>query len=196
MSLLDDKGGGEQAERPMVRGWVVGGTTFTNSAAMFWVGLLNEVARAYPQCTSMELAAGCPGRLKDECRWPEKAFERDLDALASTDLGTVLREAVAEMELLGGPTPIALRVYEGENERRCGAIPLDCADAEIFPYLVAWMLFWADLPERVWNREIMNGELRASGIDDGGDYALGLELRNRHLSEDLYERVLVVQMSR
>lgn len=181
-------------EEQRIVGWVVAGTKFVNSAAMFWVGLIDEVRETFPKCERIEMAASCPGRLKDECRWPQKAFERDLESLATADVGSVLREAVAEMELLGGPAPIALRLYEGAAELWTGTIPADCADADMFPYLVTWPLFWGDLPERDWNSEILSGRVEGQSVGGERVYDVGMELRNRHLSEDLYERVFVVDL--
>ena len=74
--------------------------------------------------------------------------------------------------------------------------PLDCADAELLPFLLVWLLEWANVPDAFWNREKVRGDFSAEDRDRRLQYLVAFELRSRHLSEGLYERTLTLSWAR
>jgi len=174
----------------------VNGVRYTNSAAKFWPRLVDEVLEDFPGATSIALTSYAGGALEHEVLYPEIAFERDLNRLLFTNLAEAMQRVMAELELMGTPGSVALRVMEKEQEILLRELPLDCVDAEIFPYLVAWPLEWAGIPESRWNDACLAGRLMIEDRARKRAYDLDFELTGKHLSEGLYEKSIAVRFSR
>lgn len=165
----------------------VSGVRHSNSAAKFWPRLVDEVRRDFPACTEIRLSTALSQPLDRDRLFPLKDFEDQARELAGQDLGTVLRETAAELELLGPPAAVRIELLAGEEVLLGDALPLDCLDAEIFPFLLAWLLEWAGIPEPLWRGELLSGEVRAEDRLRGRLYALAFSVVRRHLSEGLFE---------
>jgi hypothetical protein len=111
-------------------------------------------------------------------------------------LRTAFRDTIAQLELLGPPSPIRVHLSSGGREMGSMDLPLDCADADLLPYLLVWLLEWAAISEYAWNRESVGGEMVATDSRRGYVYAIRFDLQNRHLSEGLFDRQLSVRFRR
>ena len=171
----------------------VNGERYANAAAKFWSSLIDEVSEDFPQCTSIEISAPSAGALEYDLLYPHRALEKDLDSLVFTNLEDMMRETMAEIELLGPPSSVQIRLFNGQNEIYAGELPLDCVDAEIFPYLIVWPLVWADIPDNAWNNESLSGQIEAEDKRRHIIYTMSFVLTTKHLSEGLFRRSITVK---
>lgn len=174
---------------------VVEGITYRNAAAKFWPSLIDEVLEDYPQCTAIELSAASSGLLRHDHLYPEKVFNEDLEAMMDLDLQQAMTGVVAELKILGPPASVMIRLLQKEEELFCGELPLDCLDAELFPYVISWPLRWAMVPETSWNKEYVSGSFLAQDRTRALLYSVDFNLNSRHLSEGLYHRSFSVASS-
>jgi hypothetical protein len=188
--LLGRRRGKAKTARPACTALFVHGVPYGNSAAKFWAGLLDEVSADHPRCSRIELSALCPGPLRAEQLHPELELERDLRLLQTQDIAAAMRRTLAMLELTGPPAPVGIRLFAGRRRLLARALPRDCVDAEIFPYLVGWLLRWACIRDERWNDEKVRGRFEAHDRVRGLRYDIALELASRHLSEGLYRRVV------
>jgi len=193
--LLAGKPGDIRPDEPGTDALFINGIRYANSAAKFWPVLIDEAVATFPECDSMELSASVDHELGREHLYPEIAFEKDLLRLLARDTETEMRKIMAELEVLGPPSSVHVRLLLGEEEALSGELPPDCVDAEIFGFLVAWPLEWAGLPEWMWNRELAEGEFTAEDRDRRRRYDISFELACRHMSEGLYRRSMRVSYS-
>lgn len=189
MILGGRQSGKAKARRPCTR-LFVHSVPYVNSAAKFWPALFDEVGDRRPACSRMELTAQGDGPLHADQLYPEMQFEQDLRRYETEDLAELMRNTLAVLGLTGPPTPVAIRLFAG---RRCVLkrnLPADCVDAEIFSFLTAWLLRWACIPESRWNDGEVAGRFAAEDRLRKLSYDISFILRNHHLSEGLYHRVL------
>jgi hypothetical protein len=168
----------------------VNGLPYRHTAAKFWPTLIDEVRQDFPSCTMVELAAACSGLLERRHLYPELAFQRDLEDLLNKNLDEEMRNTLAALDVTGPPPAVSIRLMAGEREVLADSLPLDCVDAEIFTYLVAWPLEWGAIPIAQWNNEFLSGEFLAEDRRRRRSYTFSFSLVNRHLSEGLFKRVL------
>ena len=188
--LLQIPDGGARGVPPVYDGWHVHGTRFAHSAAKFWPRLLDEARAAYPSCGSIELCSPGGGILTRNLLYPERALERNLERLAVENSERELESAVAELELLGLPAGVQVRLLADDESEPLHEQILDAVDEEILPNLLAWLLEWARIADLVWNSEFVHGSFDAHDRDRRLLYRLALDLRNQLLSEDLYRRTI------
>jgi hypothetical protein len=193
--LSGDKDGQPPAEHSVCSALYVHGVRYDNTAAKFWPTLIDETLEEFPECTSIELTAPVAGRLRQRYLHPEKEFEQDLLNMLTTDLQQVIRETMAQLEILGPPSAVAVRLLQDDTELLSGELPTDCIDADIFPYLIVWPLLWAGIPESQWINEFVSGSLQGNDKQRGLVYTMHFALRSRHLSEELYDTSLQIQPS-
>lgn len=174
------------------RAWWIGGRRWANSAAQFWRDLLEGLRREHPDDVRIELSAPGSGRLSRRLLFPEAQLEEEAEAWADRDTTAELRRLYAELELLGPPAPVLLRVLNADGSERAPPQPIEGLDAEIFPYLAAWLLEWAGIDEAEWNREKLEGGFAASNSRSGPSCSVALEMRTIPLEEGLYRRVLTM----
>ncbi len=190
--LADDKHPGGPALRPLY----VRGVPYANSAARFWLALLQETRSDYPRCDAMALTALMDGPLQPDMLFPTLALEREIQCTAAAGRRESLAAVMAECELLGLPGAVKLELRAGAEQVCVRELPRDCVDAEIFAYLLAWLLEWAEIPERQWNAEQVSGAIAARDAADGTALRLRLNFENTHLSEGLYRRRVLVEWAR
>ena len=190
--LLTRKQGQEPVDRPPPKSLHVDGIRYSNAAAKFWPSLIDEVAEDFPDCTRIELIASAASPLEPGLLFPVIALEEGLDALQRANLHDVMNDVLAELELLGPPAPVLIRLLADEKELLSTNLPLDCMDSETFPYLVVWPLKWAGLPASVWNSETLSGRFTGEDRRRGIIYGIAFSLANTHRKEGLYRRTLSV----
>lgn len=195
MSGLFTRGevGDNHGEKPRCESLYVGDARYTNSAAKFWPGVVDEVEALYPARSSVELRLLSGEPLTRKHLRPEDVFREDLERLLSGDERRTMQEMAAELAIVGPPSTVHARVVRGDRELFSGDLPADVVDADIFPCLQVWLLEWAGIPHTEWNREQVAG--RMIGIDKVRRrvYALSFECHNRHVAEGLYERTIVLE---
>ena len=178
---------------------IIGDVRFTNAAARFWASLLSEVASDYPDCNAMVFETMAGTVLARDLLFPEMALQRELDRLQPTvRIEQALKEALAEFEIFGPPGTVQLRLLTDDREIKRCELPLDCVDADIFAYLLAWLMEWAELPESQWNSDRVEGAfpVRDPDIPESRGTVSGrvqFEFTRRHISEGLYRWRLLVR---
>ena len=173
----------------------VGGKPYSNAAAKFWMTFIDGVLDACPLCTLATISAPAASALKPDQLFPERELARQLESAAVVDLDAALRETIAELELLGPPCAVRVRLYGKDSSVLIDNWPLDCLDAELLPYMVVWLLEWAGIPPALWNYENVTGELEGEDRSRFLTYSFSYNLHHRHVSEGLYERTLSLSFS-
>ncbi|MBU1735981.1 MAG: hypothetical protein KJ692_12165 [Verrucomicrobia bacterium] len=209
--ILGDESDKLPASTSKARALIIGGVRFTHAAARFWASLLSEVAADYPDCNALVFETMSGTVLTRDLLFPEMALQRELDRLQPTvPIEQALKEALAELEIFGPPGTVQLSLLAparnathsvaGGDDRvikRC-QLPLDCVDADIFAYLLTWLMEWAELPESQWNSDHVEGAFPVHDPDlpESWDTASGrvqFEFTRRHISEGLYRWCLLMR---
>ena len=173
--------------------WGVRGAICDNAAAKFWSSLFDEVLFDYPFRTTITLSVATGGGLSRDDLHPTRGLERDLAALAGKDLRQVYREALTMLEITGPPTSTTVRLTQTGHGHPFLTVMLALPDAEIIPFLFAWLLEWQDLPSDCWNDACVDGEFVADDLRRHRRYEVHCQLTSRHLSEGLYLREATLQ---
>jgi hypothetical protein len=147
----------------------------------------------FPAATGIELWALSGVPLEPHLLRPEQALQRDMDSLDPPRAAREFARTVAMLELTGPPSLVSIRLTAGEATLFENALPADALDAETFPFLLCWLLAWAEVPPFVWNNERVRGGFTAEDRKRGRAYHIALQLENHHVGEGLYRRA--VQLS-
>lgn len=174
----------------------VEGFPYENTAAKFWTCLFDEVAETYPPHTRIILSATCGGKLTADLLDPEKMLQRDIQQLETEDAQGALDDAMGVLELIGPPPGIRLRLVSEKEAEPLHDIALDDVDAELMPFLLAWMLEWARVPDVMWNRKSIRGQFDGEDRARHFGYSIVFELQTAFLSEDLYRRDIAIRFDR
>lgn len=174
----------------------VNGIPFTNTAAKFWSCLFDEVAVASLPDTVIELSASSGGTLSADLLSPATLLQRDLDAIDPATVQAAYADGLAVLELMGPPAGVRLRLLPPGETQPFLDIGLTYMDAEIFPFLLSWLLEWANLPDAAWNEAAVQGMFAAADPARTLSYKVAFDLRTRHLSEGLYHRTLLIRFRR
>jgi len=197
--ILGDESDKIPAATSKARALIIDGVRFTHAAARFWASLLSEVAADYPDCNALVFETLAGTVLTRDLLFPETALQRELDRLQPTvRVEQALQEALAEFEIFGPPGAVQLILLAGDREIRRCQLPLDCVDADIFAYLLAWLMEWAELPESQWNSDRVEGAfpVRDPDLPESRDTASGrlqFEFTRKHISEGLYRWRLLMR---
>jgi hypothetical protein len=178
------------------RGWIVEGQWFENTAAKFWSGLVDEAVLDYPGCDSVSLAALGNGRLTQDLLHPVCLLQRELDHPSNLSLEEAIRQAAEDKELFGPEAAVSIALLAGPRKLCERALPTDAVNAPVFAYLLAWLLAWCGVPANRWNEELLSGVFSAVEPHRRVRYGLSAAVRNRHLSEDLFQRKVAVLIER
>jgi len=170
----------------------IDGRPYVNTAAKFWPTLIDEVLEEYPSATAIELTAPAHSPLSRRFLDPASALSEALARLRNVDIHAAIASTLAELELLGGPASVMLRILAGDAELANRDLPIDCIDADILPYLVTWLLEWTGLPESKWNDEFLSGAFTAEDRPRRRTYRIDHGLRREHLSEGLHRWSLTI----
>lgn len=194
MTLLRKRPDKKSSAKAGTKALGVNGTRYSNSAAKFWSGLLDEVCSDYPGCDALSLEFLTGIELSRDLLFPERSLQRQLDRYrGEMDLERAMRDAIAEYELYGPPGVVRLRLLAGNRVKRSCELPPDCVDADLFPHLLVWLLEWAQIPDCLWNLPEAQGEFSADDPERSLRYDLDFTLENRHVSEGLIRRELTVR---
>lgn len=174
----------------------VDGFPYDNTAAKFWTCLLDEVADNYPAGTQVAMAATCSGKLVADLLVPEMILQRDMRKLETEDTQEVIDDAMGVLELIGPPPGVRLRLTAPGESAALREIDLEDIDAELMPFLLAWLLEWAQVPDGLWNRKAIRGKILAEDRQRHLVYSITFDLATRLLSEELYQREVVIQFER
>jgi hypothetical protein len=168
----------------------VGDLRYGNSAAKFWPALIEEAKQVAPSTAVIRISGACAGELDPVQLFPEVWLKEDLQSLLESDLEQVIRQTAAELELTGPPAAVRVQLIDKEDAVTTDAeLPLDCIDADLMPYFLAWLLRWAGIEKEKWNREFVSGSFAAEDRENNRTYRFSFALRNRYLSEGLYTRM-------
>jgi len=176
-------------------GLLVCGEWFANSAAKFWPWLVDDALAEFPDCAQIELSLYSGKILHRKLLYPERSLQRELEQLMRGQLHRSWEDTLAELEMLGGPCAVNIRLLGDTDGCVLREEPSDTIDSETFPYLAIWLLQWADIPEKSWNREFIEGFFSATDPIRDSDHSLSFTLRSRHISEGLYHRTLELDLS-
>jgi len=168
--------------------FVVHGRRFSNTAAKFWSALIDELMEEYKNCQKVVLEAVNEGQLNPALLFPEHELELELNRgdLSLAGINEAWRQALADYELYGPPGAINLRIYSATGEQERLTLPMDCVDAEIFLYLLAWLLEWSELPLPCWNDPKVKGSFSSADPLRGFKYFLDFVIEHKPLSEGLF----------
>ena len=166
---------------------IIGGVRFTHAAARFWASLLSEVAADYPDCNALVFETMSGTVLTRDLLFPEIALQRELDRLQPTvPIEQALKEALTELEIFGPPGAVQISLLANDREIRRCQLPLDCVDADIFAYLLTWLMEWAELPESQWNNDCVEGVFPVRDPDSTVSGRVQFKFTRSHISEGLY----------
>ena len=194
--LNNGKGGPKEGTALGAGVLYVNGAPYANTASKFWSCLLDEVTAASKPGTVLELSAPSGGELFPGLLSPASLLQRDLERLELEDIRKAYADGLAALELIGPPCGVRLRLLPAESPRPFLDVTLDYLDAEILPFLVAWLLEWANIPEAAWNDRRIRGGFAADDPARRIRYLVAFELSNLHLSEGLYQRDIRVHFQR
>jgi len=176
----------------------VHGRRFSNTAAKFWSALIDELAEEYGYCRKGALETVNEDRLHPALLFPEAELERELNRgdLSLAGIREALQQALADFELYGPPGAVSLRIYSDHGEEERLAFPMDCVDAEIFMYLLAWLVEWGELPLHCWNDPKIKGSFSADDPLRGFKYSFDFLIEHKPLSEGLFSWRLNLKFGR
>jgi hypothetical protein len=174
----------------------VEGEVYGNSAAKFWSSLVDEVVSEFPGSDTVVLKTSVATQLRPSLLYPENALQRDFDDLANTNLEEVIRETTAELELMGQPARVVVSLMSGGKQTHQQILKREFVDADVYVYLLSWLLKWAEVPSEHWNDTSLDTSLLASDLGRDISYEFDLSVLNTHLSEGLYERKVVLAFQR
>lgn len=196
MGGIINSGGGATAGAYGAKSLHVRGFPYANTAAKFWTSVLDEVLAAYPPGTAFELSAASGGLLSPMLLVPEQMLQRDMDQLNESEQRDRVNDAMAVLELIGPSGSIALRVIPPGGDAPPQEITLDYLDADLLPFLTAWLLEWAGVPDALWNQAKVRGAFTGDDRARQYRYLVAFELRGQLLSEDLYQRSVRLHFQR
>ncbi|MCX6993535.1 MAG: hypothetical protein NT011_10400 [Kiritimatiellaeota bacterium] len=192
--ILGDASDKLPAATSKARALLIGGVRFTHAAARFWASLLSEVAADYPDCNALVFKTLAGTVLTRDLLFPEMALQRELDRLQPTvPIEQALKEALAEFEIFGPPGSVQLSLLADDREIKRCQLPLDCVDADIFAYLLTWLMEWAELPESQWNSDRVEGAFPIRDPDSTLSGRVQFEFTRSHISEGLYRWQLLMR---
>ena len=194
--IIDSSSGKGTKPGAMPQGLVVKGVPYANSAAKFWASLANEIANDFPECDGVRMTGVGGGMLAPALLNPERILQANLDSLNEEEMEESFRQALAELELVGPPPLVEITLLSEGREVMRRQMPADCMDAELLPYLLVWLVEWAQISEFLWNADRTSGDFEAEDIEGRYRYQVRFALENRHLSEGLFDRRVTTRFRR
>lgn len=177
---------------PRAVGWRIGDVTYTHSAATFWPALLDEVFDCFPGCRRIGLSALSDHTLDESWLDPAANLEAAMADL-SDDPAAGMKKIIDELELAGPPSAVAIDLHDETGLIYDDFLPLDTVDAEVFLFLLSWLLRWGALPAATWCSEQLNGAFTADAPGTGRRYEITFDCRQTPGHEGLIRRDLSLQ---
>ncbi len=185
--ILGDESDKHPSAISKARALLINGVRYTHAAARFWASLISEVSTDYPDCNSLVFETLAGTILSRDLLFPEMALQRELDRLnPEVPIEQAIKEALVEFEIFGPPGAVQLSLMAEEREMRRYQLPLDCVDADIFAYLLSWLMEWAEIPESQWNNDRVEGAFLVRDPDSPLSGRVQFEFTRHHISEGLY----------
>jgi hypothetical protein len=194
--ILNSQGKGSPAVGQGAKALHVRGVRFENTAAKFWTCLFDEVLADFPPQTIVEMSALCGGPLVPDLLVPVNSLQRDMEKLDADAVQDAFNDALAALAVIGPPPNVVLRLAPPPDRGEAHEFLLDYLDAEVMPFLLAWLLEWAGIPDVSWNERRVRGIVTGEDHDRGFLYRASFELHAHHLSEGLYRRRVVMRFER
>ena len=174
------------------RRWRVAGVRYDNAAVKFWSALLDEVRADYPPETAIAVSAATDGLLLPDALDPGRELQRELTRLGTGDIRRAMRETLAVLAITGPPPPVTVRLLQPGRRRPLLQRRLDVVDADILPFLLAWLLRWAGVPPEQWNEGRVAGAFVAEDSARHVRYELRAQFAARHMREGLFQREVIL----
>jgi hypothetical protein len=195
--ILGNNSDNPAVERRGVKGLVVRGLRFVNSAAKFWPSMIDEVAEDYPDCDTIVFDMLTDPILDRNLLFPVNALQQEWDRRqGQLDIQEVLRDALTQFDMIGPPGAVHVKLLAGTMIKKTCDLPLDCVDADIFPCLVVWLLEWSEISDDLWNNPVVRGDFCARDRERTIRYRFQFDLVNKHISEGLFQRILTMRYTR
>jgi hypothetical protein len=195
-SLLDTIcGSWGKGDEPLPEVLIVKGIPYTNSAAKFWMSFFCDVSRRFCGRVTLEFSTFREGELNATQLYPAIELQKSLESLSNMDTHKLFMQALAEIEMCGEPYPVRISISSDGMQVCSAEFPPEYLDSEIFPYLIVWMLEWAELPSFMWNQPVVTGEFIANGKNGKNNYHIRFELHNTDLGEALYRIKFCVEIT-
>ncbi len=177
--------------------WLINNQVYANAAARYWSTLLTRVATETPECRTIRLRGSSEQALTPDVLDPLGALKSDLQTVVELDVHGALEDAVAELEVYGPPSVVAMELQDHHGLPVPGVESPDSAlDSETFSYVLCWLLEWTRLPYGIWGQDELSGYVMAEDLRDNLVYHVEYMSRRRHLSEGLFEQELTVTFHR
>ncbi len=166
----------------------VRGRREAGSAAQFWGALCCELRTLTPTADCAELIVTDEHPLDAAALDPLGSLESDLERLREGEPRKELSRALAEIALYGLPPKVWLRALHGAEPILERELPRGLFDAELFRHFLCSLLAWGEIPDVLWNAEVVGGEFTAACLPTGPVFHVAVELRNTPLPEGLVLR--------
>lgn len=180
---------------PCPRALFIGEKPYHNAAAKFWPRLIDEIKLSNPQCNVIELAAMSSIPLQKSVLFPELALEDDISRLWDLNLEDVMNETVAEMDIIGPPAEVTIRLLKEEDIILEQPMPPNSLDAETFPYFAAWLMEWANIDDSKWNDKSITSSITGEDQEREINYQINFAILYEHVSEGLHRRTVRLDVS-
>lgn len=149
----------------------------------------------FPACTVIELSASSSEDLTPDQLFPEMALEKDIKRLLFADIRKEMKKTIEELDIIGPPAPVRIRLLKEESEIISRELPVDVIDSEIFSCIVVWPLKWAEIPGSKWNSKLLEGNISLEDRQRGLTYGMSFGVRKDDLSEGLFRRSIRISHS-
>jgi len=166
-------------------GWLVGERWYANSAAKFWIGVIDELTNGYTEAEHIEMEACIPSPLTRELLDPRASLQRMVDSYDGRDLSRELGEAARELELLGPPGSVTYRIV-GPEGTHLEEATIPHIDAEVFAHLVVWLPEWAGIDAAEWNARDVAATITVRRPERSENQTIDFLLNHSPLHEGLY----------
>ena len=173
------------------RGLIVAGKTYVNSAAKFWLWFLRESRTEFSGAVAFEMSAPGTGVLDRRILFPEETLAAEWERLDAAAARQEYVATVQELDLLGPPAGVRLRVMGEVGVLANRAV--EAIDAETFPYLVGWLLEWGTLEAMLWSQAFVSGGFEAESVDGGECLEIAFDLVTAELGEGMVMRTITIR---
>lgn len=184
--------GGRGGPAALPGAWAVEGVCDDNTAAKFWPALLDEVDARFPGWHHIELSTLSSGLLDGRLLFPVRDLEEAMASMPE-DIEGEMAEVLNGLEAAGPPPAVRVKIHDATGPAYDGVLPPGSADAEVFLYLLAWLLRWAGIPETLWQQPELEGRFSASDRCSRRRYELSLSVRQLPAHEGLVRREVLLR---
>ena len=172
-----------------VLSFYVRGKKYKNSSVSFWSSLICEARCRFPSAKKIIIESAPAVLLDVSMLFPGKLDLTSLDLSAHADLLKQYCSILNEMEIYGEPSSIRLKILDSADELiKYTYISPSVADAELFPFFLVWLLYWAKISPLKWNNDFLSGNFDAylGAVQEGMRFMqIFFELQKINIHEEL-----------